>query len=69
MANVEEWAFTGYDGYYVSTGQEIIFRGQTETAKALGISIASVSNVLRGKVSQACGYRFEYIPEEGDIHD
>lgn len=53
----------------VSTGQEILFRGQTEAAKALEMSIASVSNVLRGKVDQACGYRFEYIPEEGDIHD
>lgn len=48
----------------VETGEERIFTGQTETAAALGMSVASVSTVLSGKYPQLRGYRFEYVDKE-----
>lgn len=48
----------------IETGEELIFVGQTEAAQVLRMSIASISNVLRGKQSQAKGYIFEYVNEE-----
>lgn len=49
----------------VATGESFIFRGQTEVANELGISVSSVSMVLSGCMKQAKGYTFEYIDEEG----
>lgn len=46
------------------TGKEWMFRGQTEAANELGLSVASVSMVLSGKMKQAKGYYFEYADEE-----
>ena len=46
------------------TGEEYVFGNQTETAEALGMSVASVSTVLSGKARQAKGYIFEYFDEE-----
>lgn len=43
---------------------EFIFRGQTEAARVLGLSIASVSMVLSGKMKTSRGYIFEYVDEE-----
>lgn len=48
----------------IDTGEIFVFRGQTEAANELNMSIASVSNVLSGKVPQAKGYIFEYVEEE-----
>lgn len=49
----------------LKTGNTYIFKGQTEAAKTLGLSISSISCILSGKTYQAKGYTFEYI-EEGD---
>lgn len=51
------------------TGEEFIFRGQTEAARELGLSISSVSQVLSGKIKTAKGYIFEYVDEEGYQYD
>lgn len=49
------------------TGEEILFHGLTEAANALGMSIASISNVLREKQRSAKGWYFKYAyPEEDD---
>lgn len=50
----------------VITGEEFIFNGQTEAANELGMSVASVSNVLKGKQFQTKGYKFEYLNERGN---
>ena len=49
----------------VMTGEEMVFKGQTAAANALGMSVASVSMVLSGKHYQLRGYHFEYVNEEG----
>lgn len=48
----------------VETGESYIFNGQTEAAKSLGLSIASISNILSGKTHRAKGYTFGYVDEE-----
>ena len=48
----------------ISTGRKYIFRGQTEAAQRLGMSVGSVCNAVNGKTYAAKGYRFEYIDEE-----
>lgn len=49
------------------TGEEMLFHGLTEAANTLGMSIASVSNVLREKQRSAKGWYFKYAyPEEDD---
>ena len=48
----------------LKTGRVDYFHGQTEAGNSLGISTASVCNVLNGKISSAKGYAFEYIDEE-----
>lgn len=48
----------------IETREELLFKSQTEAARVLDMSIASISNVLRGKQRQAKGYIFEYIDEE-----
>lgn len=52
----------------VMTGDEMYFKGQTEAAKALGISVSAVSTILSKKYYQLKGYHFEYANEE-DIYD
>lgn len=47
----------------LETGEELVFRGQTEAARVLGMSVASVCNVLRKKQCQAKGYHFDYMDE------
>lgn len=42
------------------TGRQWLFRGQTEAANTLGLSVASVCCVLGGKIDQVKGYTFEY---------
>lgn len=49
----------------LKTGDVQYFNGQTEAARALNISIASVCNVINGKAHSAKGYTFEYASEEG----
>lgn len=46
------------------TGEAYIFKGQTEAARKLNMSVASVSMVLSGRQKQAKGYTFEYLDEE-----
>jgi hypothetical protein len=48
----------------ISTGKKYIFRGQTEAAQRLGMSVGSVCNAVNGKTYATKGYRFEYIDEE-----
>lgn len=48
----------------IDTGTARYFHGQTEAAKALGMSIASVCTAVNGKTYGAKGYRFEYADEE-----
>lgn len=45
----------------IFTGESFIFRGQTEAAHELGMSVSSVSMCLSGKMHSAKGYRFEYL--------
>lgn len=45
------------------TGSVQYFHGQTEAADILGLSVASICNVVNGKVPSAKGYFFEYIDE------
>lgn len=46
------------------SGEEYIFRGQTEAARELGMSISSVSMILSGKMRSSKGWIFEYVDEE-----
>lgn len=48
----------------IRTEEEFIFEGQTEAANALGISIASISNVLNKKQASSKDFYFEYVDEE-----
>lgn len=48
----------------LDTGEEYVFRGQTEAAEKLGISISSISCILGGKKYQSKGFTFEYIEED-----
>lgn len=48
----------------LKTGKTYVFRGQTEAAKTLGVSISSISCILSGKTYQTKGYTFEYIEED-----
>lgn len=47
----------------IETGETFMFRGQTEAALELGMSISSISMVLSGKMRFAKGYIFEYVEE------
>ena len=47
----------------VNSGEHRYYRGLTAAAKDLDISIASVSNILRGKQHTAKGWIFEYANE------
>lgn len=53
----------------LETGNTYIFKGQTEAARKLGLSISSISCILSGKIYQSKGYTFEYIDEEDDDYD
>lgn len=48
----------------LETGNTYIFKGQTEAAKTLGVSISSISCILSGKSYQTKGYTFEYVEED-----
>lgn len=48
----------------LKTGETYIFKGQTEAARTLNISLSSISCILSGKIYQAKGYTFEYIEED-----
>ena len=48
----------------LKTGDSYIFKGQTEAANVLGISISSISCILSGKIHRAKGFTFEYANEE-----
>ena len=50
----------------LETGDCYIFRGQTQAAKSLGISISSISCILSGKLDKAKDFTFEYADEEDD---
>lgn len=50
----------------LDTGDVYVFRGQTEAARELGISISAISMILSGKIQQAKGYTFEYVEETYD---
>lgn len=45
-------------------GDLFIFKGQTEAANKLGLSIASVSMCLSKKMSSAKGYKFRYLEDD-----
>lgn len=47
----------------IQTGQSYYFHGQTEAAATLGMSVASVCNVVNGKTYSAKGYHFEYADD------
>lgn len=47
------------------TGQDYIFRGQNEAARALHIQQANIWKVLNGQRPQTQGYRFEYLHKDG----
>lgn len=51
----------------LKTGRTYIFKGQTEAAKRLGVSLSCISNILGGKTYQTKGYTFEYV--EVDDYD
>lgn len=48
----------------IRTGESEVFLGLTLAADCLGMSIASVSNVLRRKQRNAKGWIFEYVEED-----
>lgn len=48
----------------LKTDEKIEFRGLTAAANYLGLSVSSISMVLRGKLSSAKGWVFEYLDEE-----
>ena len=48
----------------ISTGKKYLFRGQTEAAQMLGMSVASVCNAVNGKTYASKGFYFEYVDEE-----
>lgn len=52
----------------IKTGEEIIFRGQTEASRILGVQQSNIWKVLRGERVHAGGYYFEYV-DKGDYND
>lgn len=48
----------------LNTGEELEFRGLTQAANCLGVSVSSVSMALHGKLTSVKGWAFEYIEEE-----
>ena len=50
------------------TRESIVFVGMTDAARELGISIASVSLVLSGKMKSARGWYFEFVEKKGAVH-
>lgn len=48
----------------LTTGEEFIFKSQTEAARKLGVHVSFISTILKGKTKSAKGYTFEYIDEE-----
>ena len=52
-------AFKVNDGSFVGE-----YKSQHEAARVLGLNVAHICSVLRGRVSQTCGYYFEYSGKE-----
>lgn len=50
------------------TGDEMIFRGQSEAARELGLQQANVWKVLNGQRPATGGYYFEYLEKDGDTN-
>lgn len=48
----------------IHTGESEVYLGLTSAADCLEMSIASISNVLRGKQRSAKGWTFEYVEED-----
>lgn len=48
------------------TGNEMIFRGQSEAARELGLQQANVWKVLNGQRPATGGYYFEYLEKDGE---
>ena len=46
------------------TGERVLYPGQTEAAKILGLQQSNVNKVLRGERQHAGGYYFEYADKE-----
>jgi len=49
----------------LDTGEEIVFRSQSEAARELGIYQANIWKVLNGQRNKTCGYYFEYLEKRG----
>lgn len=49
------------------SGESYVYRNQTEAARALGMSISSISQILSGKLSRIKGYTFESVEEDGYV--
>lgn len=47
----------------VSSGESKLFNSLTEAAKELGVFHSNISSVLRGKISQTGGFKFELVRE------
>ena len=66
--DVRNYKYSRHDAFIkaidLHSGKEYIFKGQTEAARKLGMSISSVSMVLSGKMRSAKGFVFNYIDEE-----
>lgn len=54
-------------GINLDTGEELIFKGITNFAKHISVSVSSISMVLHGKLKSVRGWIFEYV--EDDIND
>ena len=48
----------------LKSGEEIIFTGQNEAARRLGLQQANIWKVLNKQRPRTCGYYFEYIEED-----
>lgn len=51
----------------INTGETLVFDKPRYAAFELGISEASVSNILRGKNQSAKGWTFRYLEEDDDV--
>ena len=48
----------------LKTGKEMIFTGQNEAARQLGLQQANIWKVLNKQRDKTCGYHFEYLRED-----
>lgn len=68
QVNLDDYHYTRHRALIkatsIETGNTYYFNGQTEAAETLGMSVASVCNVINGKAYAAKGFRFEYVDKE-----